>query len=267
MPHASHNPPEIRMTRREGLYALYMAYKETRAYLKVDDKDVGLEILNRLYRARRLLDIYLRIHPEFFRSLSPVDPKPSAPEAALIMAEAAHRAGVGPSAAVAGALIDAALDGVGASHILLENGGEVYAKVNRETRIGIYAGPSPFTGKLALTLRGGDPPIGVGTSSASVGYALTFGEADAATAIADDAALADAAATAICNAVEGPDPAWLRSGINAAKRIKGLRGAIIIKGSNMMAWGSLPEISIIRCHPSKRVIDPTWGSVFIPNGS
>ncbi|MGC8962005.1 MAG: UPF0280 family protein, partial [Candidatus Bathyarchaeia archaeon] len=178
MPYESHNPPEIGIARRGGLYTLHMTYKETRAYLKVDDKELGVEILNRLYRARRLLDTYLRIHPEFFASLTPVDPKPSAPEAALMMAEAAYRADVGPSAAVAGALIDAALEGAEAGHIILENGGEVYAKVSRETRIGVYAGHSPFTGRLALTLRSRDPPIGVGTSSASTGYALTFGEAD-----------------------------------------------------------------------------------------
>ncbi|MEM2123308.1 MAG: UPF0280 family protein [Candidatus Bathyarchaeia archaeon] len=243
MSYEGHNPPEMRIAHHNGVHILWMTYKETKASLMIDDEILGINILNRLYEARRALDVYRMIHPEFFRSLSPLDPKPSAPEVAFQMAEAASRADVGPSAAVAGALIDAAVKDVNTEYIILENGGEIYAKVDRETKIGIYAGPSPFTGKVVFTINGGDPPIGVGTSSASVGYALTFGEADAATAIADNVALADAAATAICNTVEGSDPIWLRRGLRTAKNIKGIRGAVVIKGSHMMAWGDLPKVS------------------------
>jgi ApbE superfamily uncharacterized protein (UPF0280 family) len=242
--YAGHNPPNIGIAYRKGICILWLTYKETRVHLSIDDEASGIKILNRLYEARRALDKYRWIHPEFFQSLCPVDPKPSAPEAASMMAEAAYRADVGPSAAVAGALIDTAVSDVEANHIILENGGEIYAKANREVRIGIHAGPSPFTGKIKFIIKGGEPPIGIGTSSASVGYALTFGEADAATAIAENAALADAAATAICNAVEGSNPIWLRRGVETAKKIRGVKGTLIIKGSQMVAWGSLPEISI-----------------------
>lgn len=243
MPHASHNSPKIIIANDGGLYLLRIAYKETRATLKIDNETLGIRILQRLYRARKALDRYLKIHPEFFKSLFPLDPRPSAPETAFLMAEAAYRADVGPSAAVAGALIDAAVNDAEANHILLENGGEVYAKVNRETKVGIYAGPSPFSNKIKLILKGGENPLGIGTSSASVGQALTFGEADAAIAIADSTALADAAATAICNAVEGPNLPSLKMGIRTAKKIKGVRGTIIIAGSYMMAWGNIPRLN------------------------
>lgn len=242
MSHASHNPPKIIITRDKEFSLLKMAYKETRASLKIDDETIGIKILDRLYRARKDLDRYLKIHPEFFKSLFPLDPKPSAPETAFLMAEAAHKADVGPSAAVAGALIDTAIGEAEANHILLENGGEIYVKVNRETSVGVYAGPSPFSNKIKLTFKCGESPTGIGTSSASVGQALTFGDADAATAIADNTALADAAATTICNAVKGSNLTSLRMGIRTAKEIKGVRGTIIIKGMYMIAWGNLPRL-------------------------
>ncbi len=175
----------------------------------------------------------------------PVDPKPSAPDVAFLMAEAASKADVGPLAAVAGALVDVAVKDVDASYILFENGGEVYARVDRPAIIGIHAGSSPFSGKILLSVNEGECPIGVGTSSASVGHAVTFGEADAATAVADNTALADAAATAICNKVEGSTIEYsLRKGVDAAKKIRDVRGTLIIRGHHMIAWGRLPRLSM-----------------------
>jgi len=46
-------------------------------------------------------------------------------------------------------------------------------------------------------------PLGIATSSGTSGHALSFGIAGAVTVVADNAGLADAAATAICNTVKG----------------------------------------------------------------
>jgi ApbE superfamily uncharacterized protein (UPF0280 family) len=125
----------------------------------------------------------------------------------------------------------------------LENGGEIYLKVNRTATIGINAGASPLSGTIILTVKKEDCPLGLGTSSASVGHAISFGEADAATVIADNVSLADAASTAVCNTVEGEAiVSSLKKGITKSKTIKGVRGVLIIRGHHMIAWGNIPKL-------------------------
>jgi len=88
-----------------------------------------------------------------------------------------------------------------------------------------------------------DFPIGISTSSASVSHALTFGKADAAVAVADTAALSDASATAICNAVTGTDTeASVQAGLEAAERMPHLRGALVVRGGFIGAVGKLPRM-------------------------
>ena len=55
---------------------------------------------------RALLEQYIESHPSFLTSLEPLKVKADAPEIVQEMAEAAHKAGVGPMAAVAGAIAE-----------------------------------------------------------------------------------------------------------------------------------------------------------------
>ena len=114
------------------------------------------------------------------------------------MIEAGQKAGVGPMAAVAGAIAEC----VGrellafSPEIIIENGGDIYLKCLKKRVVGIFAGKSPLTGKIGLEIDAKDTPLGVCTSSGTVSHSLSFGKADAAVAIAPSATLADAAATA-----------------------------------------------------------------------
>ena len=75
------------------------------------------------------------------------------------------------------------------------------------------------------------------------GRTLSFGEADSVTIVADDASLADAAATAICNSVIGLDiKESIKRGLERAKRIDGVRGVLIIREGYSGIWGNLPRI-------------------------
>jgi len=103
--------------------------------------------------------------------------------------------------------------------------------------IGIYAGKSPLTGKIGLEINGEDTPLGICTSSGTVGHSLSYGKADAVIVISKSAILADAAATAIGNLIKKPDD--ISSGIKFAKGIEGLKGVIIIEGDNMGLWGEV----------------------------
>ena len=112
-------------------------------------------------------------------------------------------------------------------------------QVDRNAKVVVYAGSSPFSGNVGFEVTPGDTPLGVCTSSGTVGHAISFGNADAAVAFADSAALADAAATALGNAVKSERD--VKKAAELAKSLS-IRGAVIIKGKSIAAWGRVPRI-------------------------
>lgn len=201
-------------------------------------------------RNRALLEEYSRNYAAFMYSLSPMCIEENAPRIVRLASEAAIAAGVGPFAAVPGALADLAVEEMlscGASVCVVENGGEVAANSNIPLKIGIYAGASPVSGRIGFHLESGDFPVGIATSSASVSHALTFGEADAAVAVADSAALSDASATAICNSVNGNDvEASVQAGLETAEAMPHIRGALVARGRYVGSIGRLPRLLNLR---------------------
>jgi ApbE superfamily uncharacterized protein (UPF0280 family) len=121
--------------------------------------------------------------------------------------------------------------------VIVENGGDIFLKSQKDRTIGIYAGRSPLTGKVGLDIKGKDTPLGVCTSSGTVGHSLSLGKADAVIALSRSTALADAAATAIGNIIKSADD--IPRGIERAINIKGLSGIIIIKDDRIGFWGKV----------------------------
>lgn len=121
--------------------------------------------------------------------------------------------------------------------IIVENGGDIYLKSSKTRLVGIYAGKSPLTGKIGLEINGQDTPLGICTSSGTVGHSLSFGKADAVVVLSKSATLADAAATAIGNLIVEPDD--IPKGIEFAKGIEGLKAVIIIKDDDMGLRGEV----------------------------
>jgi ApbE superfamily uncharacterized protein (UPF0280 family) len=195
---------------------------------------------NRLVlKYRKQLEQYIEQNPAFLTSLKPLMAPVSAPRIVLDMIEATHQANVGPMAAVAGAVAEY----VGrellefSPEIIVENGGDIYLKILHKRVVGIYAGDSPLTGKIGLEINPKDTPLGVCTSSGTVGHSLSFGKADAVVVVAASATLADAAATAIGNRVSRPDD--IDSALELGRNIGGLKGIVIIIGSNIGARGDV----------------------------
>jgi len=155
------------------------------------------------------------------------------------MVEAGKKAGVGPMASVAGAIAEF----VGrellafSPEIIVENGGDIYLKSLTDRIVGVYAGKSPFTGKIGLEIKAKDTPLGICTSSGTVGHSLSFGKADAVIVLSKSTILADAAATAIGNRVSESDD--ITGAIEFAEGIKGLKGLVIIKDDNIGLWGKV----------------------------
>ena len=195
---------------------------------------------------REQLESYIREVPAFLSALMPLAVPAGAPLVVRMMAEAGFAAGVGPMAAVAGAL--AQLVGqhllTRSPEVIVENGGDVFCRVARDRFIAIDAGASPFSWTLGIKVAPTMGSMGVCTSSGTRGGSFSFGRADAACAIAGSAALADAAATAIGNAVQGA--ADIDAGLQVARAIPGLRGAVIVVGEHIGAWGDIELVEIDR---------------------
>jgi hypothetical protein len=114
--------------------------------------------------------------------------------------------------------------------------------------IGLFAGASPLSLKVGLRLAGGGEPLAVCTSSGTLGHSCSFGRADAACLLSTDAALADAAATAVGNRVQGPSD--IAAAIAFARGIEGITGAVLICGDRIGAWGSVELVPLHLRNPS-----------------
>ncbi|MFH1639550.1 MAG: UPF0280 family protein [Chloroflexota bacterium] len=224
--------------KRKDLISFHVAVKETdllvSALHNLKSKTEGL-----VTKYRGKLETYIGEHPPFLRSLAPVAVGADAPDIVRAMAEAAAKVGVGPMAAVAGAI--AGFVGRELSQfspeIIIENGGDIYLRSLKPRLVGIYAGKSPLTGKVGLEINAGDTPLGISTSSGTVGHSLSLGRADAVTVLSPSAALADAAATAIGNMIKEPDD--IPDGIEFARNIIGISGVLIIIDEKIGLWGKV----------------------------
>ena len=222
----------------KDLVSFNVIVKETDLYIRASS-NLKRKAHRLVLKYRSLLERYIERHPAFLTSLKPLPVAEDAPHIVRQMAEAAQEAAVGPMAAVAGAIAEFVGDelSVFSPEIIVENGGDIYLKSLRKRIVGIYAGKSPLNGKVGLEINRKDTPLGICTSSGTVGHSLSFGKADAVVVLAASATLADAAATAIGNVIN--QPADITSGIELAKSIKGLGGVVIIKDDNIGLWGEV----------------------------
>lgn len=224
--------------RDEGLLSFEVVERETGLYIRAES-DLIAQASQSILKHRRVLEDYIRENSHFLHSLKPLPVSEDAPPIVMEMAQAARRTGVGPMATVAGVIAEL----VGkdllrySSEIIVENGGDIFLKTSRRRLIGIYAGSSPLTGKIALEIEPEDTPLGICCSSGRVGHSLSFGKADAVIALSGSTALADGAATAIGNVIKDGDD--ISRGLEMARGLDGLRGVAVIVGERMGAWGEV----------------------------
>src|SRR5512136_887767 len=110
---------------------------------------------------------------------------------------------------------------------VVEDGGEISATSNVPVDIALAAGDDPLSKKFGFRLT--EFPVGVATSSGRFSHAFSFGDAEAATVFCNSAGLADAAATAVGNAVKGENPQnAISTGIERAQSIQGVNGVLIL---------------------------------------
>ena len=222
----------------EGLVSFNVAVKETDLCIRASS-NLRRKAHKLVLKYRNMLEEYIKRNPAFLISLEPLTVGEDAPLIVREMARSTGRVRVGPMAAVAGAMAEFVGNELLAfsPEVIVENGGDIFLKSLKKRMIGIYAGKSPLTGRIGLEINGEDTPLGICTSSGTVGHSLSYGKADAVIVLSPSATLADAAATAIGNLIAQPSD--IPNGIEMAKSIEGLRGIVIIQDDKMGLWGDV----------------------------
>jgi hypothetical protein len=209
----------------------------TRTKLVDETKELVLE-------QRGYVEAFIKSHAEFAGTLVPWQLNGPAPAIITDMIKAGSNAGVGPMAAVAGAIAEQV--GLGllrlTDQVIVENGGDVFIKTNSTLTIGIFAGKSPLSLRIGIRLKHKSKPLAVCTSSGTVGHSLSLGKADAVCVVAGSCSIADAAATSIGNLVGSP--ADIEDAISAGRKMDALIGIVIIVGDKVGMWGDLEMVSL-----------------------
>ena len=244
--------------------------KESDVTIISESKSAILKAQRVFFYHRNVLERYILKDKQFLTSFSPVKVKTDL-KIINLMADTALICDVGPMAAVAGALADLMLesmktknenDFIPAQIALVENGGEIALDSEKSMNIALYAGYNELNINLGFLIEKKDCPIGIGTSSATVGHAISLGQADAVTIFADNATLADSAATKIANLVKGADiEKSIKNGLDIVEDIEGVRGAFISRENKVGQVGKIPQLIKIEGDKNK-ILKEKIGNIF-----
>lgn len=230
------------VSKTEDLVNFTVGEKET-DLLIFADRDLSQIAHRTILENRKILEDYISRNPEFYFSLKPYRLKSQAPVLIEDLVEATNLVGVGPMAAVAGLLAQKVGERLlsFSSQVLVENGGDIFIKTEKRRKVGIYTENSFYGDKLALEIFSEDSPLGICTSSGTLGHSLSFGKADAVVVLSPQAALADAAATAIGNRVKNTEDISLA--LSWGRTIPGIIGILIMIDKKIAAWGKINLVS------------------------
>jgi ApbE superfamily uncharacterized protein (UPF0280 family) len=203
------------------------------------DTNLTDQALKSLIKHRISLETYIKSNPEFQTSLLPLPENQLAPPIIRTMLAKAKICGVGPMASVAGAISEFVGNDLlnYTKNIIIENGGDIFLKSENNLTVSVYAGDSPLSYKVNFIVKPEKTPLGICTSSATVGPSLSFGVADAVCVISRSPTLADSAASAIGNNVKRKND--IKKALDYGMKIPGINGIIIICGNEMGAIGQV----------------------------
>lgn len=189
---------------------------------------------------------FSRRNPEFLTSLEPIIIN-DGPLVVKLMARAGRKAEVGPMAAVAGTISQLSLSFLlekGSNFSIIDNGGDIALKTNKDINTGLYAGTSSLSGNIGFKIKANKTPLGICTSSGTVGHSISFGRSDSVTVFASEASTADALATSIGNAAQGiSDHDAVQNCLDRADDFKEhFRGVMVVVGENAGTIGKIPQL-------------------------
>ena len=222
--------------------------------------DFTMQILQTL---RDTIDVYLQQDPQYTLSLVPYNAQEHAPQILKEMSEISHKAGVGPMATVAGAFATHIAQQLKKrfkiEEIIIENGGDIYADIQDDIDVAIFAGKSPLSERIGLHIEAKESPLGICTSSGTVGHSLSFGKADAVMMVWKDASLADGYATAIANQIQTSDD--INPVLRRIENETDILSALLVKDDKMGVVGQF-ELKLFKLlssePPQNRILRPKF---------
>jgi len=231
------------LTAGKNLVGFRVAVKETDLFVHAVKplEDITRELI---LKHRGVIEAYIKRYPGFATTLTPWRINGPAPIIITRMSSSGEKAGVGPMAAVAGAIAEhVGMDLLRHTReVVVENGGDVFFKTNGPVTVGIFAGNSPLSLGIGVRVDPGKEPLSICTSSGTVGHSLSFGKADAVCVLSRSGSLADAAATSIGNRITSK--ATIGSAIHFGKNIQGVGGIVVIVGGEIGIWGELEVVRL-----------------------
>jgi ApbE superfamily uncharacterized protein (UPF0280 family) len=229
-------------------FKLEISYKESDLLIstdkKIDDK-LARDLLKKYYD---VVAEYVEKNPSFLSALSPIDNDSRAPSIIKDMIQCAKITGIGPFASVAGAIsfyVGQQLRHF-ADEVIIENGGDIFLKINEDKRIGVYLGEQFSThssslgekvDRVFLKIKKRDYSFGIASSSSFIGHSLNFGKADLVTVIAKNAVFADSFATALSNRVKKEQN--VEEVLTIAQNSPFIEGILIAFQGKVYLWGDL----------------------------
>lgn len=223
-----------------SLFRKKVVVRETDLEILCDKSIEEKYVTARVNKYRRQIETYISKDERFLTALKPLAVESSAPQIVREMAANSRKANVGPMATVAGAIakyVGRDLLRKGAKVVIIENGGDIFLKVIRPIKVGLFAGKKKLLSGLHLKIRPKQTPLGICASSGTIGHSLSFGKADCVVIMAKNAVLADAMATATANLVQNKSD--LEKAVKFARSVKGVKAAVIILGNNLASWGKI----------------------------
>ncbi len=228
----------------EKMVACQVSVNETDLYILADN-DVRSSACRLVLQFRSQIELYIHKHPHFLSSLSPLGQDPLAAPIVKSMLEAARSCNVGPMAAVAGAIaeyVGKELLLAETDEVIIENGGDIFMHRNQECIAAIFAGASPLSNKVGIKIARNFMPLGICTSSGTIGHSLSLGQADSVTVLASSTALADAAATRLGNELK--EKSDMGHALAVAVDLPALTGVVIVMGDQLGAQGDVELVPL-----------------------
>lgn len=226
--------------KQTDLHLEHITAKETDLQILTDKRLNKEFVVERLKSYRYDIESYIDKDRRFLTSLKPIAVELSAPGIVQQMSQQAKKVNVGPMATVAGAIAEflgQALLKEGYKDVIVENGGDLFLKTTKVRLIGLYTGRAKVWNKLRLKIWPKDTPLGICTSSGTIGHSLSFGCADAVVILSKSASLADAVATATGNRVNSKED--LQRALDFARSLPGVLGVAIFIKNQMISWGEI----------------------------
>jgi len=229
--------------RSKDLSSFRVLIKETDLWVSAE-RELVKETEAIVFNLRYQIESYIQSHSAFLTTLEPYPIDPFASQIIQEMINRTRDVGIGPMASVAGAIAQETVKGLlqFSQQVVVENGGDIYLKMNHPARVAIHAGESPLSQKLGLLISPDMMPLGICTSSGKIGHSLSMGKADAVCLVSPSAYLADGAATALGNRIKGPED--LETAIAWADNIQGILGGVVIIEDRMATWGNIELIKL-----------------------